>query len=295
MAMQEALKAHLASGLTTVARCWGIVRKDGERYGFTDHDCALVFEGFRFRADTGLSAVALEQSTGLSVDNTEALGALSDLSVREEDIEAGRFDGAEVFCWLANWRDVSQRSLLFRGEIGDLHRSGGAFRAELRGLTERLNRPTGRVYQKPCTAVLGDRACGFDVTQPGYFALREVETVEKSQELAWAEFNSFEPGWFERGRLYVESGAAAGLNGVIKRDWFNGEIRRIELWEPIRAKVSPGDRIRLVAGCDKRFETCRYKFANHLNFQGFPDIPGEDWMASYPRESGRNTGGSLRG
>ena len=69
-----------------------------------------------FKAETGLSAAALAQSTGLSVDNTEALGALTDASVREQDIEAGRFDGAEVRAWMVNWANVSERWLQFRGQ-----------------------------------------------------------------------------------------------------------------------------------------------------------------------------------
>ena len=75
----------------------------------------------------------MQQSTGLSVDNTEALGALSDAAIREADIEAGRYDGAEVRAWLVNWADVSARQLQFRGSIGELRRAGGAFEAELRG------------------------------------------------------------------------------------------------------------------------------------------------------------------
>jgi uncharacterized phage protein (TIGR02218 family) len=52
--------------------------------------------------------------------------------------------------------------------------------------------------------------------------------------------------------------------------------------------------IRLEAGCDKRFETCRLKFANLLNFRGFPDIPGDDWLVSTPATGAQNAGGSLR-
>ncbi|WP_127111754.1 DUF2163 domain-containing protein [Shimia sediminis] len=295
MALQEQLAAHLKSGLTTVARCWSITRRDGVYYGFTDHDVDLAFEGFQFRADTGLSAMALEQTTGLSVDNTEALGALSDASLSEADIEAGRFDGAEVKCWLVNWADVAMRSLLFRGSLGELQRAGGAFRAELRGLTEALNRPLGRVYQKPCTAVLGDMSCKFDLSAAGYVATVAIETVEEARVFRWQDLAGFEPGWFTRGALRVTSGAAAGLSGIIKRDEFRDGSRVVELWEPIRAAVGAGDEIRLEAGCDKRFETCRLKFANLLNFQGFPDIPGDDWMLSTPRQGGNNTGGSLRG
>lgn len=60
---------------TTWARAWMIRRKDGLVLGFTDHDAALNFEGIRFRPDHGMSARALVQGSGLSVDNSEAAGA----------------------------------------------------------------------------------------------------------------------------------------------------------------------------------------------------------------------------
>lgn len=290
----EAFRAHVESGLTSLCRCWAITRADGVQYGFTDHDLALEFEGIIFKADTGLSALALQQSTGLSVDNTEAIGALSDAAVREEDIEAGRFDGAEVRAWLVNWADVSVRWLQFRGVIGEVRRGGGAFRADLRGLTEMLNRPLGRVYQKPCTAVLGDGSCGFDTDTLGYCEHRPVESVEDARIFRWSDIAGFEPGWFARGRLTVLSGAAAGLWGAIKQDRQEGGSRVIELWEPVRGGIAAGDAVRLEAGCDKRLETCRLKFNNLINFQGFPDIPGEDWVVAVPKSSGANTGGSLR-
>ena len=144
----EGLLAHLAGGASEVARCWRVTRADGVQYGFTDHDRALAFEGTVFKADSGLSAAALSQTTGLSVDNTEAVGALSDASIREADILAGRFDGAVVEAWLVNWSAPENRALQFKGSFGELERQGGAFQVELRGLAELMNRPEGRVYQR---------------------------------------------------------------------------------------------------------------------------------------------------
>ncbi|MDU9003887.1 DUF2163 domain-containing protein [Sedimentitalea todarodis] len=292
--MEDGFKAHIASGLTTLCRCWAITRKDGGVLGFTDHDVPLAFEGVTFKADSGLSALALQQSTGLSVDNTEALGALSDASVRPEDIDSGRYDGADVRAWLVNWADVSVRWLQFRGSIGELRRVGGAFHAELRGLTENLNRPLGRIYQKPCTAVLGDGSCRFTLDTPGYRDERAVEELAEGRCFTWTDMTEFEPGWFLRGRLSVLTGPAQGLWGMIKQDCLVGNERQVELWEPIRARIDRGDMVRLDAGCDKRMETCRLKFNNILNFQGFPDLPAEDWVMAVPKQSRRNSGGSRR-
>ena len=47
--------------------------------------------------------------------------------------------------------------------------------------------------------------------------------------------------------------------------------------------------------CDKSWATCRGVFGNGDNFQGFPDIPGDDYLTVYPAEGGRHDGRSRRG
>jgi len=283
------LDAHLGEGITGVARCWKVTRLDGACYGFTDHDRALAFDGVEFRPETGLSAAALSQTTGLSVDNSEAVGALSDAAITEADIAAGRFDGASVEAWLVQWAAPENRVLQFRGSLGELTRANGAFTAELRGLAEAMNTPTGRVYQRACSAVLGDDACRFDLSQAGYVVDGTVATASQGRVFTFEGFETFKPRWFERGRFEVLDGAAAGLSGAIKIDRVDGAVRRVELWE-----VAPGDRVRMTAGCDKRMDTCRLKFANLLNFRGFPDIPGGDWQVAHPSRVSARSGGSRR-
>lgn len=288
------LLAHLQSGITTLCRCWDITRADGTVLGFTDHDRDLFFEGMTFGADTGLSAMALQQTTGLSVDNTEALGALRDGSILEADIDAGRYDNAEVRAWLVNWQDVPQRQLLFRGTIGEIRRFGEAFEAELRGLTQPLNLPLGRAYQKPCAAVLGDAACRIDLDQFGLSETRAAHTIEERRVFRFDGLEGFAEEWFKHGRLIVLDGKGAALSGSIKRDRFEDGERIIELWHPMRADVQPGDMLRIEAGCDKRLSTCREKFNNIENYQGFPDIPGDDWSITDPTRAGSLSGGSRR-
>lgn len=291
--LESGLAAHLASGATTLARCWKLVRRDGRVLGFTDHDRDLGFDGLVFLANTGLDAAAIEQSTGLSVDNSQAVGALSDLGLDDADIQAGRYDGAEVFAWLVNWRDTRERVLQFAGSLGEIRRSGGYFEAELRGLSEGLNQPQGRAFHRDCSAVLGDAACGFDLGQVGYFSEQTVTAGDLRGRFEFENMHDFEPRWFENGVLRVLSGVAAGLSGVIRADRFQDGLRRLELWTDLPVTLGKGDRVRLLAGCDKRVASCRLKFHNFLNYRGFPQIPGEDWALSYPTRGGVNDGGSL--
>lgn len=288
----SAFRQHLKSGTTFVCRCWRVVRRDGVQFGFTDHDRDLAFDGLTFRAGTGLSATAVQQTTGLAVDNTEAMGALTDAGVTEDDLLNGKYDGAEVTVWRVVWTDVALRETEFRGSFGLITRSGGAFKVELRGLTEALNQVQGRAIQRDCSAILGDTSCRFDLEQPGYSVTVSADSITGGRVFTFPGLTAFDDRWFERGRFRVLSGPASGAVGIVKKDRLLGDVRTTELWQGIGG-VAPGDLVRIDAGCDRRAETCRLKFGNFLNFQGFPHVPGEDWLASYPVSSGRNDGGSL--
>lgn len=293
MSLSAGFLAHLATGATSVCQCWAVARRDGVVLGFTDHDRNLAFEGIVFRAASGMTARALQTGTGLAVDNSEAVGALSDACVSEADLMAGRFDGAEVRNWIVNWQDVGQRLMQFRGSFGEVTRAGGAFRAELRGLSEGLNQVQGLAYQRACSAVLGDARCGVDLARAG-LAL-EVPIVAKGGAGVYsvAAVAGFAQGWFQRGRARMMTGEAAGLVGLVKFDQTEGVLRRLDLWVDFAHSAAVGDVIRLEAGCDKSADTCRDRFANFANFRGFPHIPGEDWMTSYPVSGKGNDGGSL--
>jgi uncharacterized phage protein (TIGR02218 family) len=284
------LAEHLKTGCTTVCRCWSVHRRDGVVLGFTDHDEDLGFDGLTFSARTGLTASALAQSTGLAVDNSEATGALSSLAVTEEDLRVGRYDGAEVRFWRVNWADLSQRALQFRGTIGEVSFGSGQFKAELRGLTEALNRPFRRVFQRDCGAVLGDARCKIDLARPEWSATATVLGAAAS--VIEVPPLTHVPGLFAFGRVDVLSGRAEGLAFAVKADEGPAGRRRVILWQEPGLLPEPGDQVRLVAGCDRQAATCRNRFGNFLNFRGFPHIPGDDWSMAVPSRAEQKDGGS---
>lgn len=262
---------------TTFARAWAVTRRDGMVLGFTDHDVMLEFDGISFRPNAGLKAGALAVGTGLSVDNSEVIGALMDDAITEGDLQAGRWDGAELRMWHVDWQNPGKRRLLFRGRLGEVASSDGAFRAELRGLSEALAGGHGRVYQRACSAVLGDAACGADLADAAFSVEAVVQACEGGRVFRF-DAPEFDSGWFEGGVLQLLDGAAAELRGIIRRDEVTAAGREVELWQGLGRCAAVGDRVRVIAGCDKRSETCRVKFGNFLNFRGFPHLPTEDWL-----------------
>lgn len=287
------MQARLDGGATTLCRCWRVERRDGEVMGFTDHDGDVAFEGTLFRAASGLDAGALQAGTGLAVDNGQAVGALSSAAISEADIREGRFDRARVVQWLVDWTRPDLRLVMFAGEFGEIRRADGLFEVELRGLAEALNVPVGRRMLRTCDRVLGDARCGVDA------AAYSVEAqVAEGSAGAVVEIDGdvagFAPDWFAHGRLEWVDGRNVGTAQSVKADRQVAGGRQVELWQEPPAGIAVGDRFRLVAGCDKRAETCREKFGNFLNFRGFPHIPGEDWVTAYPKAGGRHDGRSRR-
>lgn len=266
---------------TTQARAWAISRRDGQVLGFTDHDAVLTFEGISFRPDHGLSARALVQSAGLSVDNTEVEGVLSHEAITEADLMAGLWDGADLRMWQVNWANPADRRLSFRGTLGEVARSNGAFRAELRGISEALNQSRGRVYHPRCSAVLGDAACGVRLDGAAFTVPASVLRCTEGRLFRLTGDFGQAARWFDEGVLRIVSGDGKGLMAKIKADRaVSATIREIEIWSAMAAIPVPGDKVSVRAGCDKSSRSCRKKFSNFMNFRGFPHLPAEDWLVA---------------
>ncbi|WGI20830.1 DUF2163 domain-containing protein [Amylibacter sp. IMCC11727] len=291
--INENLQAHLDTGATNMCRAWIVTRQDGVTFGFTDHDKALVVDGVSCEAASSMDATAVETTTGLSVDNSQAVGALSSAGITDLDIETGKFDGAEVRHFLVNWRDTDQKILQFRGSLGEIRRGSGAFEAELRGLSEALNKPVGRAYLRQCDRILGDAKCGVDIFAEGFVGEDTVYTSSGRRVVELQHLGAFEQDWFVGGKATWVTGANAGSDGLIKVDHLRGLVRVIELFEETKFPIENGDILRVHAGCDKHAETCKGKFGNFANFRGFPHIPGEDWSVAYP-VAGTNMNGARR-
>ena len=284
----EAMQAALDAGVTTLARCWRLTRRDGVALGFTDHDQDLSFDGVVFRAATGMTASAAENALGLAVGGLDVVGALDDSGLSEPDLARGLYDGAEVALFLVDWSAPGSRVLLFSGALGEVAREGALFTAELRSLAHALAQPQGRVYQRACDADLGDARCGVDLSRPEHRAEGEVASVMGDRGFSAAALAG-RGAIFARGRLVWTNGANSGAAAEVRRH----ADALVELAEPPPMPVALGDAFTVTAGCDKQLATCRDRFSNLLNFRGFPQMPGNDWLSGAAREDGDNDGGRL--
>ena len=292
--IDEALAAHLAGRITTLCACWLVTRSDGVTLGFTDHDRTLTVQGVMCHPANGLERSAVTEGPGLAVGGGEVSGSLTSEGLSDAELEAGLWDGAEVRAYLVNWADPSQVLLERRATIGEVTRAGLAFRAELRGLSQALEARRGRVFSGQCDADLGDARCGVDLASVSFRGTGTVLLSHDARRLRVSGLHSYAGGWFDGGRLAVTNGALAGFACEVARHDRTDEGAELVLWLAAPQMLAPGTGITVTAGCDKRFATCQAKFVNALNFQGFPHMPGTDFVLSYPnRNSGENDGGAI--
>ncbi len=292
-AIPPALQARLDSGCTTLATCWILRRADGVALGFTDHDGDLTVDGIACRAASGFDASAAAEKLGFAAGSAEIAGALVDEAITEADIRAGRYDGARVKVHLVDWSQPALSVLLRVMTLGAITREGPAFRAELRSLAAALDVERGRLYTPRCSADLGDARCGVALDAPDRRAEGTV-TTGGTATIVCAGLAALSTDRLSGGRLEILTGAAAGFAVEIATATAVTDGVRLALWQPAPVPLVAGDAVRVTTGCDKAFATCRDRFANALNFRGFPHMPGIDRILSVPHPGeGGHDGGEL--
>lgn len=262
--------------VTTIAFCWRLQRRDGVTLGFTTHDRDLVIAGLVYRAAPGMLPSAVTLIDGFDAGTMDVSGALTSAAISEADLASGRWDGARVRLFAADWAaPESEQLLLARGEFGAVSIEGAGFTAELRGPAALLDRPVVERTSPECRANFGDTRCRVDLA-PRTRLTRVAAVIDEAT--IEVESASGEAGPYAYGSLRWISGANSGLAATILR----ASGPRLTLRDPVAFDVTIGDRAEIVDGCDKTFETCRNRFANSDNFRGEPHLPGNDLLTRYP-------------
>lgn len=267
--------AILGQELVTLAFCWRLERRDGVAIGLTSHDRDLVVAGFPYRAAPGLVPSAIRRGIGLDVESMDLQGALSSDAIRDEDLRAGRWDGAGLWLHLTEWTDPGRLWLeLMRGELGTVEQRGESFSVELRGPHAVLQAPVAPETSPGCRARLGDRACRIDLA----LRQRRIAVAGVTDDAVEVDGGGLVAGHYAFGSLRWLDGDNCGLaHGVVDND-----AGSLILSDPPAFAVRPGARALLTEGCDRRIATCRDRFGNAINFRGEPYLPGSDLLTRYP-------------
>lgn len=283
-ALPEAWRAAAEDAAPPLALAVTLVRSDGLTLGFTDHDAALVVDGVRhlpaaIRIDGGVTTFGLDDDAPL------VAGVLDDAALSADDLDAGLWDDARVRVRRIDRAAPEVGVTLAIGRLGIVRAAGGAYDVEVLGPKAALARPVGRIFARSCDAAVGDARCGVDLAASEFFGAATVVEIVSARTIRLAGLDTFADGWFTGGRL-----AWGGRSVEILAH------RREGLRAALDVVAAPplGARVTATAGCDKSIGTCRAKFANAVNFRGFPHMIGPDALIRGADADGAADGGSRR-
>lgn len=139
----------------------------------------------------------------------------------------------------------------------------------------------------------GLRPCGINLESATFKGTGSVTDLLRDRAFLASGIGAFADGWFSGGTIEWTSGANDGrLAEIMLHEVSSGVVTVTLLEAPVRP-IAADDAFVIRAGCDKRAETCRAKFANMVNFRGYPHIPGQDAMIRYATKDGGHEGNVL--
>ncbi|WP_225010643.1 MULTISPECIES: DUF2163 domain-containing protein [Novosphingobium] len=272
--MAERTRIWFSQPLETAAVWWRIERADGFALGFTTHDRDLWFDGLLHRTAPGMTPSSIRKTGTLEPDSAEIAGALSHDLIREQDLTAGRFDGASIAMGLVDWQTL-ERQDIYRGTIGAVGIEGAGFSAELKSLKSVFEREIVPRTSPTCRAEFCEVGCTLSATRfTAVHALAAISDTGYAIRIDGAV--ALDDLVF--GKLRALGGPDAGLWRRVEGrdgDW-------LLLDRPLDPTTSVGTRMTVRQGCDHILQTCAARFANAVNFRGEPFLPGNDLLARYP-------------
>ncbi|GAA4641933.1 DUF2163 domain-containing protein [Pontixanthobacter gangjinensis] len=259
--------------LEGVATFWRIMRNDGVSLGFTSHNRDLRFDGVLHRAAPGMLPSAIYKSADLSPDSAEVQGVLTHSAIRSADLAEGRYDSASIQIGAVNWETLD-RATLYHGTLGPVKEESGGFVAELHSAKAALNIDYVPRTSPTCRAQFCGAGCTLSASKYMIEAIVSSVDIERNA----VSFAAIDQALFVGGELRWFNGMQCGLRTQI----IDLTVEGLILDRPLAVDIAPGNRARLLEGCNHTLATCGDRFSNAINFQGEPHLPGNDLLARYP-------------
>lgn len=276
----EPMRALLATHSHAFATCWKIERRDEVVLRFTDHDTAITLDGDEYLPAGGVNASARQRSGQLQPTNLQFVGILNHDSVTIDDLAAGLYREAKVTEYVIDYRYpwVGKFCTTIYW-VEDTQYNGRQWTASLSGLTRQLNPQVGRVFGRLCPYVLGDSKCRKDVTSFTFSATVTSVGTNTRKVLTSTDVDGHAANFFAGGVVTFVTGDNAGVKMEVRESDIAGQLT---FYIPLPKAIQVGDTFTVVSGCAHTLTDCRDKYDNVDNHGGFPFIPGNDKMLSYP-------------
>lgn len=262
------LENHLLAEVTNLAFCWKLSYKDGRIVGFTTHDNDIVFENITYKSKAGFAVDEYKINQNSGSENLDVFGVIDSDDITETDIASGSLDNAALEIFVVNYNDVGAGKVIIKtGKISKINKYENAYIIGISGIADELEKNITENYSPLCRANFGDVRCGINKNLYKFSG----EISEVLSDISFKDSSRTEQiGYYDKGVIKFTSALNEGFSGEVKRS----EGNKITLSLAMPKQLQIGDEYEIIAGCNKKFSTCKNKFNNVLNFRGEPDLPG---------------------
>jgi uncharacterized phage protein (TIGR02218 family) len=242
-----------------------------EWIGFTDADHDIVIDGVTYHAKTAIDPTALRKQIGLTPDNFEVELFLDSELIRDVDIRAGLYDGAEIVKAIVDYANLpatlEDGLAVTKGNIGKYEVSGDTFFFEINTKDALLNNNALQKFTNVCrwTKRLEDERCPKDINELKITGL--INNIVSSKQFYFDQnigdpyiFNATSGG----GYLIADSGDNVGIKFWIDFVQNDGRIG-LQINAPYTWEI--GDEVTIYPGCNGLDSTCHDHF-NALDHWG---------------------------
>ncbi|NBC37697.1 DUF2163 domain-containing protein [Novosphingobium sp. FSY-8] len=257
----------------TVATYWRVSRTDGVTLGFTTHDADLWFDGLLHHAAPGMMPTAIRRTADFDADSAEVTGAISHAAISAQDLIAGRYDNARIVIGLVDWETLAFQAL-YGGRIGAVSQNEGQFSTTLASRKADLQHDPIPRTSPSCRSDFCGTGCGLAAARYTHEAVLTAHDISgNAVTMACAVSATALTGGVVRWMDGPYAGLAMNILAVSNS--------ALVLDQPLDQTIPAGSHALIREGCDHTLATCSGRFANAVNFQGEPFLPGNDLIVRY--------------
>lgn len=258
----------LASVTAIIPTYTKITRRDGKVLRMVDLDVDSSVAGEVYISSGGQERSAIELVTGLNSDNVDLKGIYDSQIIDETELLAGAFNFADVEIFLAVHNNPStEKIVLLKGYFGQFSYDMGKFTLEVNVYNYGFANNIGAVTSPTSRSLLGSPREPLALS-----AYQMTTTVTGILGPGSLQVGAVVPTAYEGGIGLFTSGSAGGIEIEVRSAGSNV----LGLYLPMAVLPQIGDTILLTQGYDGTKYECQTKFNNLINFNGEPDLPGQD-------------------
>lgn len=286
------MKAHVADYQTRTI-CVRLVAQDGTTLRWTTYPVDLrMSNGQVYLAGSGFEWTGYGATSSMSPDSVNLQGIISSaIGMLDRDaVSVGKWDNARAYVFATSWTaPIEDEEAITVFVFGKAMLNDDTWVVEFMGLIDALNQTVGPIYTAQCQNVLFDQTLDGNIIATTRSRCMGPRSAPDGPQLATYKVTGTVTGvtgpyqfqdtarteadeWFTAGQVRFITGANAGLKPIqLKQSTAGGQV---VMHEAAYYPIAIGDQYEMIPGCRKRFaEDCVAKFANGINFNGFPHIP----------------------